>query len=287
MSPKWIMKYLRRRSKQDLINLLVISALSILLIFCEDQKVEEPYIAKVGDHELSESKLDEFLGSYKFDKKHKDEFIRQWIELELLFNEAVNKKIIQISSYKNIIEQSRREAAAALLLNDFYKSADLDIEENDIEEYFEDNIREFKLTDKAVVINSANFSNINSAAAFRRDVIKFGWDKSIGNLENNSNLISLHKDNFLYNYQLPNVKTARTIDNLLPGEISIVFESEPNVFAVVQLVNTLEENEIPSLQYIRKSVEERYLLVRKKILYKNYIENLYTKYKVEIKRETE
>ena len=87
--------------------------------------------------------------------------------------------------------------------------------------------------------------------------------------------------------QLPNEKVVRIIDNLLPGEISIVFESEPNIFSVVQLVEFLSEDSIPKMSFVQDVVIERYSMMERKRLYNEFVKELYSKYNVEINRDTE
>ena len=88
----------------------------------------------------------------------------------------------------------------------------------------------------------------------------------------------------LFEYQVQPKKLLRVVKSLDIGETSIVFQTEPNKFAVVQLLKKLKRNEIPPFNFVKNQVKERYLLLKARLMFKRYLNNLYKSYNVQILR---
>ena len=71
---------------------------------------------------------------------------------------------------------------------------------------------------------------------------------------------------------------------MMPGEISVVIETEENKFAVMQLEEKFNKGIIPPFEVIKEKVKERYQVIKNKEFIQNYIEELISDYDVEIKR---
>jgi len=97
---------------------------------------------------------------------------------------------------------------------------------------------------------------------FRSELFNSGWKNNSGELEQQENVRIIKSNKLFLRSELPSKKVVRILDNLLPGEISIVFESEPNIFTVVQLVEFLKKNSIPELSYIQKMLKRDTLLLK-------------------------
>ena len=261
--------------------------LLIVLFSCtkEREELSEPIVAKVGNSSLSKSELDSSLGYYKINEEHREEYIRRWIERELLFSEAVSNGIKSRKEYQIISETSNKELAAALFIKDHFDEKKSIITQSELKSYYKSNPLQFSISENAVVVNYAGFDDINDAIDFRSMLFKSGWNYNTKQLGNIDNIKENAVDKLFLRSELPTAKVLRVLENLLPGEISIVFESEPNIFTVVQLIDRLKANSIPEYKYIESEVRERYLMMKKKLAYSDFIKELYSKYNVEINRD--
>ena len=100
---------------KKIIKLFILGFVITLLTSCE-KKVEEKYIVKVGDSYLTEEELHALVSYGSDSSKFKEEFIRQWIEDELLFMAAKEKGIVQTQEFKSLVEKSERKTANTLLI---------------------------------------------------------------------------------------------------------------------------------------------------------------------------
>ncbi len=283
----FIMKIWIKFSGLQLIKLFSFLILIALTLGCEDKKQTDTIIVKVGNSTLTKSELDNYLGTYKLNKNHREEFVRRWIERELLFNEALKQGIPNSNDFKLTAEVSNKELAAAFFINNYFEGINVSVNPKSVEEFYNKNLEQFKLNENAVIINYASFADINDAIEFRTQLFNSSWQKIFDVSKNDLKTDSYESAKMFLRSQLPNEKVVRIIDNLLPGEISIVFESEPNIFSVVQLVEFISDDSIPKLTYVQDVVIERYSMMERKRLYNEFVKELYSKYNVEINRDTE
>jgi len=69
------------------------------------EKEEESYIVKVGNSYLTEENISEYLNSKKNVHKFREEFIREWIEKELIYLDAVEKGILNSDEFNDIVKR--------------------------------------------------------------------------------------------------------------------------------------------------------------------------------------
>ncbi len=274
-----------------MINLRRLSSLlSISLLFllsnlsCKEEQLDESYVARVGDARLTEDELNYYIDSSRFSNKHREEIIREWIDREILSQEAVNTGLNEDPLYKHISSLNEKELLSALLIQKEIKSEAFTFSDQELQHYFDENIEEFKLHFPAVMINRADFSDKQTAINFRSQLISDGWNVSIENFQTNNFYLNGELEKFIYKYQINSARLFRVISELMPGEYSIVVESEPNLFSIVQLIKSFDENETPSFEFVKNLVKERYAILKKKQFYSNYKKELYNKYNVEIVR---
>ncbi len=252
---------------------------------CEEKPGEKYFLAKVNDAVLYNTDLENYLGSFRFEKKFRSEFIREWVKNELLFAEARGQNILQDSQYLNLVEQMQKELASAMLLKKFFYENDITVSELELRGFFEENYKEFALYSDAVVLNLATFHDKKDAINFRSRLLKKSW-KYVTEISGESLHLKLDEfEKLFYFHEISNLTVMRAVKNMNPGEVSIVLESEPGTFAVVQLVQQMDKSEIPDFSFVREDVKNRYMMIKRQLLYEDYINSLYSKYDVEISRD--
>ncbi len=254
------------------------------MFFCSEEKPKETYVAFVGEKGLSETELNNYLGLMRYKNKHREEFIRSWIETEVLFQHALSKNLLTDKNYLTIVNQSNKELAGSLLLKSFFEENPITPTETELKEYYSISTSDFSIPEKAIVLNYGEFKNEETAILFREKSLQTNWNNASKLFENDTAVVKLENRKFYYPRQIQSIQVLRALNNLLNDEISIVLQSEHHSFIVVQLVERLAVNEVPKYDYVRDLVRERYLAMERRLLFREYIEKLYSDYNVQIIR---
>jgi len=273
------------RHKIQIINFALILA---VLVACEENKqVQDEYVAKVGNTILTKEGLENYLSQDKYGKKFKNEFVRQWIDEELLYQEALGSEIIESKKYLQLIETAQKQIAGALVLEKQLSENLSEPTDNELGVFYNSIRENFRLTDDAYIINTINFDNETSALEFRNQALQTNWNQAVKIFEIDSGFVSKTENVFLHGYQLSPVQLGRIVRELYPNEISLIIQKEPSVFAVVQMVKTIAADTIADFNFVKKEVKEIYYFQKRKELFAKYLDELYSKYKVEIKKVDE
>ena len=268
--------------KQKLKSNITVLILSLFVIStgCSLDESSEDQAAKVDDKVLSHKKLDSLrksTGNIKFSEELK----REWVEQEVLYKEAVNKGILDTKEFKEIMQRSKKELAAAILLQNFFTENEILYTESELRLFYENNKEDFRQNRKAYAVNLVKFSDEETAITFRKNLSSVNWNNALKRLSDKDSLLISFQDQLFKEFEFPSKKYHRIASALAPGEISIVLEDNGD-FAVLELLQVVEQNEVPNYQYIKEDVKNLYFASERIKLYNDYLENLYSKYNVEI-----
>lgn len=259
----------------------------IPLISCEEEKPAVPFAAKVNESVLSVNDLNSYLGSNKYGNKQRNEFIRQWIETEILFLEAAEKGLMQENEYEQILQISKKELAAALLLNNYFQENEPDVSGFELQRYFIENRDDFLFNDDACLLNMISFSNEDRAIEFRSKLYNLPWKRVLKEFEEDEFLISNVTEGFNFFYQIQPARVLRVVKSLNESEISIVIQEEPNKFSIVQPLRFFRKGETPEFVFIQDFIRDRYLISKRKEMFNDFMNDLYEKYNVTINKDFE
>ncbi len=215
--------------------------------------------------------------------KLKEELINEWIEDEVLYNEAKKEGILEEKDFQKIMNKSQKKLAIAFLINKIVEDQDFQIKDDEIKKFYDENKNEFKLIDDLYHFKSATFYNYDDAIKFREKLMESNWTIS-------ENLLKAQKinysisENYLYKNEVQPIQLLRILNLLEKDEVSLVIETDDGNFIVVQLIEKLSKNEIPQLDFVYKDVKEKLLLVKQKEFVHNYIKELISEHKLEIER---
>lgn len=265
--------------------LMIITAL--FFIRCTEEEKPVKNLVKVGDSVLTEEDLNSALGEYHNQSKYRDEYIINWIEREVLFKEAGNSGILDDKQFNTIIDRSRKELAAAILINKYLEENKYEPAAEELKKFYEQYKEDFILPDDAYKINRAYFGSKENAIRFRSILIESDWKKAINAFRGDGSLLNNESDNSIYAYQLQPATLPKILDNLLPGEISIVHQVEPMSFVIVQLIEKYDRGSIPAFEIIQEKIKNRLIILKNKEAIKNYVNKLIDDYNIEIKRYNE
>ena len=254
------------------------------LINFEACKKEEPnknYIAKVNDSYLTEDELDSIY-NISSGIQYKDEIIRNWINRELLFQEAKKQGILNDKNFNRIMDDSKKELAASFLLENYIRNEKIIIEPAELEKYFNNNPDEFKLLYNSYLLNIINFNTEDKALKFRSEALEKNWDDAYQDIKNDTAVFSEKSKELLFEYKVQPIAVLRVVKELYPSEISIVLHTEEGKYTVVQLIQKFDKGVTPPFDLIKNEVKKIYTMQKKELTIKDYIKELYSKNDIEV-----
>lgn len=257
----------------------------LTLVSCREDKEVKDYSARVEKDYLYNSSLDSALTTEKYKNYYKEEFVNQWVHKKLLFNEAVKNGILDEDEYKKAIADIKEEAAVALYIKKLNDEFDLSYNEDDLKEFFRESAEEFRCGDDAYVYNEIRFVSYDKAIQFRQTLLESGWDHTIQVFKGDPTIRAVAPKRFLFGNQIQPFEIYKIVVNMQANDVSILTETEPGVFTIVQLVKSFQKDSVPDFEYITGLVRDRYLMQKRKQLFDEAIQNLYSKYDIEIKKD--
>ncbi|MFC1541898.1 peptidyl-prolyl cis-trans isomerase [Candidatus Latescibacterota bacterium] len=137
-----------------------------------DNNANEQIFVTVNGVHLTESDLLEIIPEEFYDKlttEHKRKIIEEWVQTELLYQEALSAKIDKEPEIERLLLNSKQN----LLSNEYLERELSDIEPpstDELREYYEKNTEYFKVTSPEFVVRYALFDNKDDANAFYSQV---------------------------------------------------------------------------------------------------------------------
>ena len=248
---------------------------------CKKEVPVNKYIAKVNDSYLTEEELDSiYIANSGI--QYKDEIIRNWINRELLFQQAEKQGILNNKDFNRILDNSKKELAASFLIEDYINKEKIKVEPAEIEKYYSDNPDEFKLLYDSYLLNEIIFNNEDDALKFRSEALGKNWEDAYQDIKSDTSVFSEKSGELLFDYKVQPVSVLRVVQELYPSEISIVLHTDEGKFTVVQLIQKFDKGTVPPFDLIKTEVKKIYLIQKKELTVKNYIKELYSKNDIEV-----
>lgn len=272
-------------SLNKLLRISFLSSLTaIFFLACNKTPEKKEYVARVNDSYLTEEEISEADSLFRIGFS-RNELIKRWIDKELLYQEAVRLDITDEEVYKRIVNDSRKELAVSLLINKYLNENLKKPGGSELEDFYEKHKNEFQASENIYVYNSASFNNENAAIKFRVKAFETNWEKAIESVLDDQSLINHSKAiaasiNEIYPIQLLNL-----IKELNPGELSIVLEENLSKYSIVKLIQIIRKSAIPPLEIIKDQVEARYVFEVKEKMLSEYLRQLQSNSKIEIKEK--
>lgn len=275
-----MMSFRRHLVKKKKISLLFISA--IILFGCAEEKKEVDFVARVNDSYLSKKELMELIDINTYSTFYRSEVVRNWINRELMFQKAVEEGILEEEKFKRLVENSERELAVALLLNQYVSGENITVVPAELRVYFEENRDEFKLAKNSYLLNIIHFSDEERAVDFRSGFLSSGWDSTLNYFDGDSTIVDVWNKVLFKEQDIFPITVLRLVKRLHPPEISIVISEGSGYYSIVQVLGKYMKGSLPPFTVIKDEIEIRYLAEKRNQLIEEYIENLYSTNEIEV-----
>ncbi len=250
---------------------------------CGKESPKKEYIARVNDSYFTKNDLASIVDSGYGKRQYRNEIVRNWIDEELLYQEAKHSGILKDDDFIRTKNESEKRLAVTFLVNKLFREEQLTIEPSEVKDYFDKHRDNFRLFHNAFLVNLVQFDDEDRAISFRDEAFINGWQKSAEAFRTDSNVVSSENSKLVYEYELQPADLVRIVRELLPGEISIVINDGMGNYFVVQLLEKYERGSIPPYEIIGDLVRDRYAASKKEQFIKKYVQDLYSKNDIEVR----
>ena len=266
---------------------IIIFAFTLTQYGCSKEEKPLKYVAKVNKSVLTEDDVKSALLEEHNKGIYREEYINNWIQTEILYQEAADKGLLNDKEFKSLLERSKKELASALFIKKLMDEEKIEPTDDEIKEYFNNNKDDFKLADDVYKINEIQFNNYNKAIEFRNSLLETDWDRTLSQYHTSQSIIELLPQKLLLKYQIQPITLLRVITTLDINEVSVVLETEPMKFTVVQLLEKFSKDLIPPFDMVKNEVKERLSIIKKNQFTKEHIDKLIADHNLEIERYSE
>ncbi len=266
-----------------LIKAISFIAAAAFLCGCGKDESKTEYVAKVNDSYLTPEELAEITDTMNTSRFYRNEIVRNWINRELLYQEAMKEGLLDQKKYARILNNSKKELAASALISRFFDMTQINYDNQDLENYYDSSGDDFRLLHNAYLINEIDFFNEDNAVKFRNSAIEKSWADALSDIEKDSSVIYEKTRKFQYEYEINPSSLARILKELNPREFSVIINKGDSSFYLVQLLGSYSEGTIPPFDIIKEEVEKRYRTKKREEALNQYIKELYTNNEIKIR----
>lgn len=265
-------------------SILVLIISAVIFLSCGDKKSDDEAIVRVNNTALYNSDIVIPGDSLNIKRFERNEYIRNWINNELLFQQAVKEGLTESKEYTRLSELSNKELAKTLWVNQYLQEKISEINEKELEEFYNKNKAVFKTISDSYFINQIVFDNEEKAIVFRNILVESDWNKASKSITTTPNVVSSRTDYFLPEYRFLSGILARITREMNPGEISPVIPLENGDFSVVQMIDKYSKDSTPPYFVISTDVKNSYLQRRRTELLDEYLKELYNSNEIEFNK---
>ena len=238
-------------------------------------------IARVGDRVLTLEQIKQELPSGIEDSlksQAADEYIRRWVDEELILTEAYNRRIDEENWVARALEKYRRTILIARML-DREVMADSLVGDSDVEKYYLDHDSEFQRTEDEVLVSYFVTSEEQVAKRARTQ-----WVRGASFTEVLNNEGSLWGDDSVIVTKGELGSLEDRVFRLGEGVVTQVERAGEN-WVVFRVIQHYRAGTVRDLSEVAREIRARLLAMRKKEARDSFLERLHAKYQVEVDEE--
>jgi len=267
-----------------------LQALSVFLLLavagCSKEEEEGAFVARVGTSRLTADDLIMKGGVRSDSSLAARNYINEWVSTELLYQEAVRRKLDQSDIVRERIQAVGKRLAIDALLDEVLFQDSSGISNEEVDRYFADHQSEFTLEEDLALVSLAMFDDRGPANTFRSAIVRgTSWDQATEDAQADT-VVAAHL------LQLSNRK-YHTASTLFPGElwklartiadssVSFVVTTDAGYY-VLFLHRFLHKGELPDLEYLAHEIHGRLLMEGRQRKYEELLQDLRSRFPVEV-----
>ena len=262
----------------------------VLMAACAKETPQTRFVARVDQDVLTEEDLAGIQDSLTHRPNQRNEYINEWVNTELLYQEAIRLGLTEGDSFLRQMEATKRHLAIeALLDREVYAIDTSAVGDQAIVAVYASSAKAYALRQDVVNASYVVFSDRDPANAFRSKVLRgTSWDDAVQQVERDS--VARHQlrrvatrqyftQTSLYPEEL--WKLARTLGK---DDVSFVVKTNDG-FCVLKAHGMKRQGEVPDLAYVRNEIRDRLLIEQRKTRYEQLITDLRAKHTVDIRMD--
>jgi len=266
-------------------RLLAAALLLGTVIGCEEKDAPSSYVARVGDHYLTQPELDrlmEGMGPVPDSTEARQQVIRQWVERTLLLREANRLNLEEDDEVQRQLRERRKSTLVTAMTNRIYEEMDRAPTQEEVRTYFERHRDQLSLREPYVRVRHLATANEDSAQTARRQLLASReatvdsvWNRLIRKHAYAPSRAKRISNRFLPEgrlfSKLPYVQDE--LSSLQEGEVARVIEDN-DLFHVLQLVSRAPAGTEPELAWLEAEIRRRLRIRTRKQMYAREVQRL-------------
>jgi hypothetical protein len=218
--------------------------------------------------------------------QHKREYINDWVNAELLYQEAMRRGFGDDDRVHRQIESAtRRLVIGALLERELY--GEENVSEDEIVTLYNAGGDAFRLHEDVANVSYALFDSRDGANAFRDKLVRgIAWSVAVQEVEKDSLLKPTLKQvatrQFFTQSNLYPAELWKLARNLGKDEVSFVVRTDIGYYILISH-GLRKQGEIPELDHVRNEVRDRLIIERRRLRYERLLAGLRARHSVEVR----
>lgn len=260
---------------------------AVVLSSCGKLEQKKEYLARVGDAYLTKEQVAvEGDSGTTSSKARLREYVGQWINNELLYQEAKRRGVETSESFQKLLTDARKRLSVEVMLEKEVYHDSVEISEDSIRAYFESHPNDFLLTDDVIQLSIAAFTTRELANSFRTKVTSgVPWESALESMMNDSasqkSILMNAGEKYYSQHTLYPAELWRVANNLAPKELSFPIRTQTGYF-ILRLSSLHQRGSRADIAMVYDEIRQRLTIERRRARYNEILSNLRSKHEVEI-----
>lgn len=267
--------------------LLALSLLALGLPGCQSDDAPSSYVARVGEHYLTEKNVNRMLagmGSTPDTTEARQQIIHQWVTRTLLYRQAQRLNLKSLDEVQRKLQQQRRSVLVTAMTDRLYEQAEASPSQEEVRTYFEGHKDQLRLRQPHVKIRYLATDSPARAGAVRQRLTSTPelpdsvWTKLIETYATNPQQARNLSDRFLPEGQLTQAVPLALdrLSELEEGDLAPTLENS-NQYHVLKVTGRLEEGAEPKFAWFEEEIRRRLRIRARKQTYTREVQRLRSK----------
>jgi hypothetical protein len=209
------------------------------------------------------------------------QYVQQWLTEESLYREAVERGLDRSDDMNKKIEEVRRQLTInALLDKEVYARQLTTITSSEIQQYYDEHVKEFKLMNDIALVSYVLFRGRDSATKFRNDVLK-GTPWSTAVVQQASSISVRVDSSYRTQATLMPAELWRVAARLTTHELSFPVHTDKGYYVLV-VWRAVPQGQTADLPIVEEEIRGRLIVERRRKLFEQLVQNLRAKHAIEV-----
>ena len=257
-----------------------------LILACSKDAPPKQFVARVDQEILTEDELGGVNDSLARTMRYKREYINEWVNSALLYQEAIRRGLGNNDGVRKQIEWATRKlVVAALLDGELY--GEENVTGDEIVALYNGGGNAFRLREDVVKVSYVLFGDRDAANSFRSKLLRgTEWNVAVEEAQKDSllkpHLVQVASRQFFTQSNLYPAELWKLARNLGENEVSFVVKTAAGYYILVAH-GVKRQGELPELEYVRNEIRDRILVERRRLKYEKLLTEVRSKHSVEVR----